>query len=205
VSIIILKRSLPLLLIIFFIALGGLSREVEKIIVLEEIPPPIQLKLDGNLREGIRITLKEGKPGLKKVRYEVIKLNGKEEKRALEEKVIRPPVPTIVLQGAGRHFTSRGGINRVRKVLKMVATAYCAGRGGVDRVTATGARAEYGIAAVDSRIIKLGTLLYVQGYGLALAADRGRAIKGNRIDLFMESYAEAKRWGKRVVTVYILE
>jgi 3D (Asp-Asp-Asp) domain-containing protein len=188
-----------------FIAIYGLSREVEKIIALEEIPPPIQLKLDRNLREGIRITLREGKPGLKKVRYEIIKSNGREEKRALEEKVIRPPIPTIVLQGAGRHFASRGGVNRVRKVLKMVATAYCAGRGGVDRVTATGVRAEYGIAAVDSRVIKLGTLLYVEGYGLALAADRGRAIKGNRIDLFMESYAEAKRWGKRIVTVYILE
>lgn len=189
----------------FFIAMYGLSREVERIIAVEEIPPPIQLKPDRNLREGIRITLKEGKPGLKKVRYEIIRVRGKEEKRVIEEKVIRPPIPTVVLQGTGRHLTSRGGVNRVRKVLKMVATAYCAGRGGVDRVTATGVRAEYGIAAVDSRVIKLGTLLYVEGYGLALAADRGRAIKGNRIDLFMESYAEAKRWGKRVVTVYILE
>ncbi|MGB9607857.1 MAG: 3D domain-containing protein [bacterium] len=182
-----------------------MSRETEKVISVEEIPPPIQIKWDRNLREGIRVTLKEGKPGLKKVRYEVIRLNGKEEKRVLGEKVIRPPIPTVVLQGAGRHLSSRGGVSRVRKVLKMVATAYCAGRDGVDRVTATGIRAEFGIAAVDSRVIKLGTLLYVEGYGLALAADRGRAIKGNRIDLFMESYAEAKKWGRRVVTVYILE
>ncbi|MBC7328520.1 G5 domain-containing protein [bacterium] len=185
--------------------IGGVSKEVETITVVEEIAPPTELKLEKRLREGIRVILKEGKPGLKKVRYEVRYINGKEEKRVLGEKMIRKPQPTIVLQGVGRHLSSRGGIDRVKKVLIMEATAYCAGRGGVDRVTATGIRAEYGIAAVDKRVIKLGTLLYVEGYGLAIAADVGRAIKGNRIDLFMESYAEAKRWGRRKVKVYILE
>lgn len=185
--------------------LVGWSKEAETIVAVEEIPPPTEIRAEARLREGIRVVLREGKPGLKKVRYEVVNRSGKEEKRVLGEKIIRKPVARIVLVGTGRNLASRGGVERVRKVLVMEATAYCAGYDGVDRVTATGRRAEVGIAAVDDRVIKLGTLLYVEGYGLALAADRGRAIKGNRIDLFMESYAEAKRWGRRKVRVFILE
>lgn len=194
-----------MLLLLFLEILGGLSKEAEIIMAVEEIPPPTEVKVEKRLREGVRVLLKEGKAGLKKVRYEVVNINGEEKKRVLGEKVIRKPVPRVVLLGAGRALTSRGGVQRVRKVLTMEATAYCAGYGGVDRVTATGTRAQVGIAAVDKRVIKLGTLLYVEGYGLAWAADVGRAIKGNRIDLFMESYKEAKRWGRRTVKVYILE
>lgn len=194
-----------MLLLLLFVVLVGWSKEAETIVAVEEIPPPTEIRAEARLREGIRVVLREGKPGLKKVRYEVVNRSGKEEKRVLGEKIIRKPVARIVLVGTGRNLASRGGVERVRKVLVMEATAYCAGYDGVDRVTATGRRAEYGIAAVDDRVIKLGTLLYVEGYGLALAADRGRAIKGNRIDLFMESYAEAKRWGRRKVRVFILE
>jgi len=194
-----------LLLLLLFVVLVGWSKEAETIVAVEEIPPPTEIRTEARLREGIRVVLREGKPGLKKVRYEVVNRSGKEEKRVLGEKIIRKPVARIVLVGTGRNLASRGGVERVRKVLVMEATAYCAGYDGGDRVTATGRRAEYGIAAVDDRVIKLGTLLYVEGYGLALAADRGRAIKGNRIDLFMESYAEAKRWGRRKVRVFILE
>lgn len=194
-----------MLVLLLLEMLGGLSKEVETITVVEEIPPPTEIRTEKKLREGIRFILKEGKPGLKKVRYEVVKVNGVEEKRVLEEKIIRKPVARVALVGTGKNLSSRGGIQRVRKILEMEATAYCAGYGGADRVTATGVRAEHGIAAVDSRVIKLGTLLYVEGYGLAIAADRGRAIKGNRIDLFMESYAKAKSWGRRKVKVYILE
>ncbi len=182
-----------------------MSKEGEIIWTIEEIPPPTKVKAETRLREGIRITLREGKPGLKKVRYEVVVVNGKEEKRVLGEKVIREPVSRVILIGAGKNLASRGGVQRVRKVLEMEATAYCAGARGVNRVTATGIRTERGIAAVDSRVIKLGTLLYIEGYGLALAADIGGAIKGNKIDLFMESCKEAKRWGRRKVKVYILE
>ncbi|MEQ8201160.1 MAG: peptidoglycan-binding protein [Syntrophomonadaceae bacterium] len=61
-----------------------------------------------------------------------------------------------------------------------------------------------GIAAVDPRVIPMGTRLYVEGYGNAIAADQGNAIKGNRIDLFFESHAEALRYGIKTVKVTIL-
>jgi len=51
----------------------------------------------------------------------------------------------------------------------------------------------------------LGSRLYVPGYGHALAADVGGAIKGNRIDLCFDTYNEAIQYGRRTVKVYILE
>ncbi len=80
---------------------------------------------------------------------------------------------------------------------------YPAGGSGTGR-TATGVMARFGIAAVDPRVIPLHTLLYVEGYGFALAADTGGAIKGNRIDLCFDSRAQAYRWGRKNVKVHIL-
>lgn len=68
--------------------------------------------------------------------------------------------------------------------------------------TATGEYVRYGIAAVDTNVIPLGTSLYVEGYGNALAADTGEAIQGNRIDLAFNSYQDALNWGRRDVMVY---
>jgi 3D (Asp-Asp-Asp) domain-containing protein len=62
-----------------------------------------------------------------------------------------------------------------------------------------------GIVAVDPNVIPMGTKLYVEGYGEAIAADQGGAIKGNRIDLFFGSHQEALNFGKRTVKVTILK
>uniref|UniRef100_UPI003864B31E 3D domain-containing protein n=1 Tax=Anaerovibrio slackiae TaxID=2652309 RepID=UPI003864B31E len=53
-------------------------------------------------------------------------------------------------------------------------------------------------------VIPLGTKVYIPGYGTAVAADTGGAIRGNKIDLCMESYGEAINFGRRPVEVYIL-
>lgn len=62
-----------------------------------------------------------------------------------------------------------------------------------------------GVVAVDPNVIPMGTKLYVEGYGDAIAADQGGAIKGNRIDLFFDSKGEAYAWGMRRVEVTIIE
>ena len=67
-------------------------------------------------------------------------------------------------------------------------------------ITSTGVRAErnpngYSTIAVDPRVIPLGTKLYVDGYGYAIAEDIGGAIKGNHIDLFFSSSSEMWNWG----------
>ena len=91
------------------------------------------------------------------------------------------------------------------KTLSMESTAYY-GHG----ITASGlkpVRNPDGIStiAVDPNVIPLGSKVYVSGYGLAIAADTGGAIKGNIIDVYLNSYEECMSWGRRQVTVQILE
>ena len=90
----------------------------------------------------------------------------------------------------------------------MIATAYTAFCEGCSGITANGTdlRANPGlkVIAVDPNVIPLGTHVWVEGYGEAIAADTGGAIKGNRIDLFMPSEDNANNWGRRTVTVEIL-
>ncbi len=69
--------------------------------------------------------------------------------------------------------------------------------------TASGLPVGMGVIAVDPSVIPLGTRVFVPGYGAAVAADTGTAIKGNIIDLWMPSTARARAWGRRTVTITI--
>ena len=90
----------------------------------------------------------------------------------------------------------------------MTATAYTAGHGGADYTTATGTFVDVGTVAVDKNVIPLGTKLYIVTsdgivYGMAVAADTG--VRGNKIDLYYNTYRECIEFGRRSCTVYILE
>lgn len=86
----------------------------------------------------------------------------------------------------------------------MEATAYTAAEGSGTGLTATGQPLQRGMVAVDPSVIPLGTKLYVEGYGYAVAADTGGAINGNHIDLAMDSVSEAMDFGRRQVVVHVL-
>lgn len=92
-------------------------------------------------------------------------------------------------------------------VLTMTATAYTADCEGGSGVTYTGidlkANPNVKVIAVDPSVIPLGTEVYVEGYGYAVAADIGGAIKGNKIDVFIPSQGEAEAWGIKTVNVTI--
>lgn len=99
--------------------------------------------------------------------------------------------------------TERGAV-QYDKCITMEASAYLPSDGGGSGITATGAVARHGIVAVDPRVIPLGTKVFIPGYGIAVAADTGGAIKGQRIDLCMESYHDAIQFGRRDISVYVL-
>ena len=70
--------------------------------------------------------------------------------------------------------------------------------------TATGTWPSRGTVAVDPEVIPLGTRLWIEGYGEAVALDTGGAIRGHIIDLYMESEDECWAWGRRTVEVRII-
>ncbi len=84
-------------------------------------------------------------------------------------------------------------------------TAYCAGCSGT---TAYGidlrANPNQKVIAVDPRVIPLGTKVWVEGYGEAIAGDTGGAIKGNKIDVFIPSYDSAMAWGVKQVKLRVI-
>ncbi|MBE3588271.1 MAG: DUF348 domain-containing protein [Thermoanaerobacteraceae bacterium] len=170
-----------------------------------EVPIPYHTRResDPELTRGMDRVVQAGSEGREKQRWVLVYHDGQEVKRYMKDRqVITPPVDRVIRVGTLQEV-SRGGRNiRFSRALDMVATAYSYGTGSH---TATGSRVRFGVAAVDPRVIPLGTRLYVDGYGYATALDVGSAIKGNRIDLFLESEAQARRWGVRRVKVYVLE
>lgn len=130
------------------------------------------------------------------------------------------PIDQVFEEGTKDVFTNDRGDFTARKAIKMVATAYEAGPRSTGKrpgdkgygITASGARAKRGTVAVDPRVIPLGTKLYIKSltpgvpdYGFAIAQDTGGAIKGNKIDLFMDTVWECLQFGRRPVMVYILQ
>lgn len=95
--------------------------------------------------------------------------------------------------------------SRYNRTLTMTATAYTSQDPGCGNYTYRGHFLRKGLVAVDPSVIPLGTRMYIEGYGYAIADDIGGAIKGNRIDLAYENRNEALRFGVQKVTVYILD
>ena len=96
------------------------------------------------------------------------------------------------------------------KAITCTATAYtCEGKRW--RTTATGTTAREGAIAVDPRVIPYGTRMYIVSsdgsvvYGVATAEDCGGGVKGNRVDLYFDTYRECISFGRRSCTIYILD
>lgn len=178
------------------------SREVQE----KEVPVPfaVEKRYTASLLKGQTKVLASGKKGLAVERWEVVRHDGIEkERRLVERQVVQRPVNRVVAVGILQSVSRGGEEVRFSRVMEMRATAYTYLVAG--RNTASGIPPRQGIAAVDPRVIPFGTRLYVEGYGHALAADKGSAIKGNEIDLFFPTRAEALAWGVRYVKVYVLE
>ncbi|NLO88867.1 MAG: hypothetical protein GX088_00805 [Clostridia bacterium] len=99
---------------------------------------------------------------------------------------------------------------QLKKVIKVEATAYdsceiCCGK--TDGITKTGTKAKTNhTIAVDPEVIPLGSKVYIAELGIIYTAeDTGGKIKGNKIDIFMSTHEQAKQFGVKKLTAYVLE
>ena len=173
--------------------------------------------------------LQEGADGEYREVYEVIYQDGEETARQLIDVVDTPAEPTIIEKGTRANFANNGddvsAINTnadgsgtitldngqtltFSSTRTMKGTAYTTG-GKVGTRTASGTQVRVGVVAVDRSVMPLGTKVYVVSndgsyvYGFAVAEDTG--VRGNIIDLYMDTYNECIQFGVRDCTVYILD
>lgn len=196
---------------------------VEEKIEKEEVDIPYSsiITYSNNMEAGKINKTREGQDGRKEVEYRIVYENGVEAVREVTgENIIKEPVDELINKGLEQYFVaSRGQLVRYKKAITMSATAYDLSVASTGKtpdhpqygITRSGTKARPGVVAVDPKVIPLGSKLYVEyldgskDYGFASAEDTGGAIKGNKIDLFMESTKAALRFGRRNVRVYILE
>ncbi|MGG3494813.1 ubiquitin-like domain-containing protein [Peribacillus simplex] len=190
---------------------------IEKVtdVVEEPVDFAVITKKDDSLSKGKEKIVKEGKDGLISKEYEVIKEDGKEVKRELlSEKVVSKKQDKVITVGTKTTVAqaSRGVTNvssTSGKEIYVSSTAYTASCKGCSGVTSTGVDLKSSpgakIIAVDPSVIPMGSKVYVEGYGYAVAADKGGAIKGNRIDVFFSSKNDAYRWGAKKVKIRVLD
>lgn len=183
------------------------------------------------LAEGTEQVVQEGADGVRTSIYEVVWANGEQVSRQFVEELDSTAVDKIVEYGTASTAENVDDTDRIASVTKnddgsgtlvfqsgakldfsdsksMTATAYTAGYGGADYTTATGTFVHVGVVAVDKSVIPLGTRMYIVTddgivYGLAVAEDTG--VKGNKVDLYYDTYEQCINFGRRSCTVYILE
>lgn len=199
------------------VTIKRVKKEIKE--VTEVIAYSREMKSSDEIEEGTQKVLQNGENGQKVIKTEVTYEDGKViDEKIIEEKTEKEPVDELVAIGTlGVLRPSRGGKYNYTSAVEVKATSYTADvdHNGVPDdpyggMTATGTRARrnidgYSTIAVDPRIIPLGTKVYVEGYGLAIAEDVGGAIKGNIIDVYMDTYSQTMEWGVQYVKVYILK
>ena len=183
-----------------------------------------------DLLQGQEEVVQAGKIGISTDIYEVVWSNGHEISRQWVEQVESTAVTEIIRygtsvtsvdpgdklvnvstgsDGSGVLTFASGATMKFSQARTMKCTAYTAGHDGVGTRTATGTTVHRGTVAVDQRYIPLGTRMFIvteKGsyvYGMAKAEDTG--MRGdNKLDLYMDTYAECINFGRRNCKVYIL-
>ena len=173
----------------------------------EEIPYDTVVKKDKSLLKGETRVSQKGKKGVKELVYEVVYEDGQPiSKILLEENIITKAKNKIIKKGtkekekteSKKKSTSK---NSLGKKITVSATAYSG-----DGITATGTVPRWGTIAVDPTIIPYGTKVYIPQFNeYFIAEDCGGGIKGNKVDIYMNSNSACNRWGVRTITLQILK
>jgi 3D (Asp-Asp-Asp) domain-containing protein len=177
------------------------------------IAPRVEQRGDTTMVIGKTQTLSNGVPGVRELTYRYTRRdNGPVMRSLLASRIVREPQPRVIIKGLARYASLakvatqgfESALHFAGTAIHMIATAYTAGCYGCSGITASGVRAGFGVIAVDPSVIPLGTKVFIPGYGRAVAGDTGGAIQGHRVDLGMNTNAEAINFGRRPVTLYIL-
>lgn len=180
--------------------------------VIEEIPFETITKDVSNGSTTTRnAIIQQGKNGQKKVTYKVSYKDDIEIFREeLSSEIIKEPVNKIVQIQTRSTITSRGSYSRTTGISGQSGvykvTAYCACMkccGKTNGITASGVKATANHTIAAPRTFAFGTKVVINGVTYTVE-DRGGAIQGNRIDIYMNSHSEALKWGVRYVEVEIL-
>ena len=180
----------------------------EIITVKEEIPFETITKDVSNGSSTVNKVIQAGKNGLKEVTYKVrYKGDVEVERIELSSKVIKEPVNKIVqIQTVTARSASRGGVTTASsgryKVTAYCSCARCCGK--TNGVTASGKRATANHTVAAPSTFAFGTQMVINGKTYVVE-DRGGAIQGNRIDVYMNSHAEAIAWGVRYLDVEVIK
>lgn len=184
------------------------NQKIEVIRVAEElqtenqpIPYGDERVADPTLEKGLTRTIRAGKSGIARNTIKITFYDGKEGKReVISTETVQEPQNRVIAMGSITSVSRGGERLDIREAKYMQASAYTY----TGFHTATGLEPTVGMVAVDPNVIPMGSRLYIEGYGYARAADTGGAIRGNTVDLFMESYSQCINWGRRNVKVYVL-
>lgn len=174
-----------------------------------EVPVGTEYVESNQLAPGMSKVKDEGKKGTERRVIKTTQVNGEITSEQITHQfmleapkkrvVVRNSQPVIAEASRAIPEIDVSKLN-VEKVMAMESTAYTY----TGNRTATGVEPREGLIAVDPRVIPLGTRVYIEGYGYAIAADTGGLIKGNIIDVFFPSLQRCLNWGRRPVQVYFL-
>lgn len=170
---------------------------------------------DNTMYEGTSKIVVQGVNGVETAVYSATYENGKFiSETKISSEISQAPINQVIKKGTKKKVYAAAPLtSSYSKVITCRATAYdgsYATLGKSSPKTALGTVPSYGTVAVDPKVIPLGTKLYIASedgsyiYGYCTASDTGGAIKGNRVDLFMNSRRDALNFGSKKVNVFVL-
>lgn len=191
--------------------LKSYSPIIEKIVIEQETIPYETITKDASAgaTDKKNKIIQSGEDGIKEITYKIKYQNDEEiEKVKLSETIIKEPVNKIV-QIQKNITTSRSGstipANGETKIFKITAYCSCAKCCGKQTgITASGTKATAGRTVAASSQYAFGTKLVINGKSYVVE-DRGGAIQGNKIDIYMNSHAEALAWGVKYLPVQVVK
>lgn len=182
-------------------------------------------KYSAVLRPGQTKVRTAGVKGERTITYRKTIVNGQVvETKKIGDTITKQPVNKVILKGTtlgtplskapyNIELDEGGQPVKYKKLLTGQCTAYTNDEGDSGSWTSAGKHVKVGLVAVNPKVIPYGTKMWITSadgkmvYGYAIAADTGGALLSGRVlvDLFMDTNAECKAFGRRNMNVYILE